>query len=119
MLKQIYVQMYPTERPQWHGEIKKNWRFSPVFIANFDKIPHFLFIISLLNLGKCCWLLLPAVIKVQTKKITKHASTGTNYAILTKRVKVQLEKKPVSNLKSMQTAGFQQTSTKFIEIFVP
>ena len=52
-------------------------------------------------------------------KITKHASTGTNYAILTKRVKVQHEQKPLSNLKSMQMIGFEQTSTKYIEIFVP
>ena len=51
-------------------------------------------------------------------KITKHVSTGTNYTMLTKRVKVQDEKKPVSNLKSMQIVGFEQTPTKFIEIFV-
>ena len=49
----------------------------------------------------------------------KHASTGTNYAILNKRAKVQHEKKPVSNLKSMQIVGFEQTFMKFIEIFVP
>ena len=51
-------------------------------------------------------------------KIMKHVSTGTNYTMLTKRVKVQDEKKPVSNLKSMQIVGFEQTTTKFIEIFV-
>ena len=34
------------------------------------------------------------------------ASTGTNYAILTKHVKVQHEKKPVSNLKGMHMVGF-------------
>ena len=48
----------------------------------------------------------------------KHAITGTNNPILTKRVKLQHEKKPVSNFKSMQFVGFEQTSTKFIEIFV-
>ena len=37
----------------------------------------------------------------------KHVSTGTNYAILTKRVKVQHEKKPVLNLKGMQIVGFE------------
>ena len=42
----------------------------------------------------------------------------TNYAILTKLVKVLHKKKPVSNLKSMQIVGFEQTSRKFIEIFV-
>ena len=52
-------------------------------------------------------------------KIMKHVSKGTNYAILTKQVKVQHEKKPVSNLKSMEIVGFEQTSTKFIQIFVP
>ena len=30
----------------------------------------------------------------------KHARTDANYAILTKQVKLQPEKKPVSNLKS-------------------
>ena len=49
----------------------------------------------------------------------EHASTGTNYAILSKQVKVQHEKKPVSNLKSMQSVVFEQISKKFIEIFVP
>ena len=38
--------------------------------------------------------------------------------MLTKRVKEQYEKQLVSNLKSMQIVGFEQTSTKFIEIFV-
>ena len=48
----------------------------------------------------------------------KHAKPYANYAILTKRVKLQHEKKPVSNLKSMQRVDFEQTFTKFIEIFV-
>ena len=43
----------------------------------------------------------------------KHASLGTNYAILTKQVKVQHEKKPDSNFKSMQIVCFDQISTKF------
>ena len=41
-----------------------------------------------------------------------------NYATLTKRVKPQHEKKPVSNLKRMQSEGFEQMSMKCIEIFV-
>ena len=45
--------------------------------------------------------------------------TQVQIAILTKRVKMQHEKKPVSNLKSMRVSGFEQTSTKFIEIFFP
>ena len=48
----------------------------------------------------------------------KHASTGTNYAILTKWVKEQHEKKPVSSLKSMLFVVFEQLTTKFTEIFV-
>ena len=42
-----------------------------------------------------------------------------NYTILTKRVKLQHEKKPLSNLLSIQSVGFEQTFMKFIEIFVP
>ena len=38
--------------------------------------------------------------------------TGTNY-------KIQHEKKTVLNLKSMPIVGFEQTFTKFTEIFVP
>ena len=65
--------------------------------------------------GKCYWLGLPTDIEV---KITKHARTGVNHIILTKRIKLQLEKKLVSNLKSMQNVGSEQTFTKFIEIVV-
>ena len=45
--------------------------------------------------------------------------TDANYTILTKWFKQQHEKKPVSNLLSMQSVGFEQTFMKFIEIFVP
>ena len=48
----------------------------------------------------------------------KHLRTDANYAILTKWVKLKHEKKPVSNLLSMQSVGFKQTFMKFIEIFV-
>ena len=48
----------------------------------------------------------------------KHAKIDTNYPILTKRVKLQHEKKLVLNLKSIESAGFEQILTKFIEIFV-
>ena len=46
----------------------------------------------------------------------KHAGTGANYVLLNKQIKLQHEKNPASYLKSMQNVGFQQTSTKFIEI---
>ena len=49
----------------------------------------------------------------------EHAGTGANYVMLTKWIKLQHEKTPVLNLKSMQNVGFEQTSTIFIEIFVP
>ena len=49
----------------------------------------------------------------------KHARTDANYAILTKWVKLQHEKKPVSNLLSMQSVGLEQTFTKFLAIFLP
>ena len=38
----------------------------------------------------------------------KHAMIDANYAILIKWVKLQHEKKPVSNLLSMQRVGFEQ-----------
>ena len=41
-----------------------------------------------------------------------NASIGTNYVILTKRVKVQQEKNPASNSKCMQSVVFEQTFTK-------
>ena len=47
----------------------------------------------------------------------KHARTDANYPILTKRPKLQYEKKPVPNLKSIESGGFEQKFTKFIEIF--
>ena len=70
------------------------------------------------DFGVSCWLGLPKEIKVQTNKITKHARTSANHIILTKQVKLQLEKILVSNLKSIQNLGFEQTFAKFIEIFV-
>ena len=44
--------------------------------------------------------------------------TDANYTILTKWFKQQHEKKPVSNLLSMQSVGFEQTFMKFIEVFI-
>ena len=39
----------------------------------------------------------------------KQARTDANYAILTKLIKLQDKKKPLSNLLSMQSVGFEQT----------
>ena len=41
----------------------------------------------------------------------KHIRTDANYYIL-KQFKLQHEKEPVLNLKSMQSLGFEQTFTK-------
>ena len=49
----------------------------------------------------------------------KHARADANYAILTKRVKLQHERKHVSNLLSMESVGVEPTFMKVIEIFVP
>ena len=48
----------------------------------------------------------------------KHARADANYPVLAKHVKLWHEKKPVSNLKSIESVGFEQTFTEFIEIFV-
>ena len=48
----------------------------------------------------------------------KHETIDANYAILTRQVKPQHEKKPVSNLLSMQSVGFGQTCIKLIETFL-
>ena len=45
----------------------------------------------------------------------KHARKNANYAtkLITKQVKPQQEKKPVSNLISIQSVALQQTFVKF------
>ena len=48
----------------------------------------------------------------------KHETIDANYAILTRQVKPQHEKKPVSNLLSMQSVGIGQTCIKLIETFL-
>ena len=49
----------------------------------------------------------------------KHTRADENYPILIERVKLQHEKRPASNLKSIESVGFELTFKKFIEIFVP
>ena len=58
-------------------------------------------------------------LKYRQVKIMKDTRADTNYPVLIKRVKLQHKKKPVLNLRSIESVGFQQTFTKFIEIFVP
>ena len=47
----------------------------------------------------------------------QHARADANYLILTKWVKLQHEKIPVLNLKSIENVGFEQTFRKSIEIW--
>ena len=119
MLKQVQVQLHPPEQPHWHGDIKKLWLSIGVFIVNFEKIPHLFLVFHFWIWGSVTGCIYQQRPKYRQIKIAKHVSTGTSYVIFTKQVKVQHEKKPVSNLRSIQIAGFEETSTKFIGIFVP
>ena len=49
----------------------------------------------------------------------KHTRADAKYPVLTKQVKLPHKKKPVLNLKSIESVGFEKTFTKFIEISVP
>ena len=53
--------------------------------------------------------------KYRQVNVMKHAREDANYAILTKLVKLQDEKKTCLNLLSMQIEGFEQTFMKFID----
>ena len=74
--------------------------------------------ISLLNLGMKFWLHLPAEIKVQTSINYKTCKRRYKWFDIDQTDQSTTWKKPVSDLKVMQIVGFEQTSTKFIEIFV-
>ena len=105
------------ERPHLHEDIKKHWRCSGVSIVNL-KIPQLLLVFHSWISGTVASWVYQQRSKNWQVKIMKHARTDANYAILTKRVKLQHEKKPVSNLKCMHSVAFEQTFMKFIEIFV-
>ena len=68
-----------------------------------------------MNFGKCCPLGLPAEIKVKTSRNYKNYKADADYSISIKQVKLEYEKKPVSNLLGMQNVGFEQTFMKFID----
>ena len=91
---------YPPEQPHWHEDIKKHWRSSGVFIVTFEKISHLSLVFPCWIWGSVADCIYQQRSKYRQVKIIKHASTGTNYTILIKWVKVQHEEKPVSNLKS-------------------
>ena len=95
-----------TEQTHGHGDIKKHWRSPVVFIDSFEKIPHLYLVFH-------CWIWENVVIcfyqqrsKYRQVKITKHESTGANYIILTKRVKVKYEKKPIYRIKSIEFKNY-------------
>ena len=94
---------------------KKYWRHSGVTIVNFEKIPHLFLVFHSWISGTVASWVSQQRSKYRQVKTIKHARTDTNYAILTKLVKLQDEKKPVSNLLSMQSTGFQQTFMKFLD----
>ena len=75
--------------------------------------------ISSLNFGSVASWVYQQRSKSRQVKMMKHARGDVNYAMLTKQVKLQHEKKHVSNLKYIQSVGFEQTFTKFSEIFIP
>ena len=47
------------------------------------------------------------------------SSCSALYGVNPNKKKVQQEKKPVSNLKNVQSVIFGEISMKFIEIFIP
>ena len=57
-------------------------------------------------------------LKYRQVEIMKHTRTDANFPVFTKPVKLQHKKKPVLNLKSIESRGFVQTFTKSVEIFV-
>ena len=106
------------ERPHWHEDIKKHWHCSSVSIVNFEMIPHFFLVFHYWISGRVASWVYQQTTKYRQATIMKPERTDANYAILTKRIKQQHEKKAVLNLLSMQSLGFEQTFTKFIEIFI-
>ena len=88
MLKQIHIQLYPPERPHWHGDIKKHQRSTAVFTVNFEKMQYLFLVFDCLIWGSVAGCIYQQRSKYRQVKTPKHASAGTNYAILTERVKV-------------------------------
>ena len=105
-------------RPHWHEDIKKQRRRSGVSIVNFEEIPNLFLLFHSLILGNVDDWVYQQRPKYTEVKVMKYARTDANDAIFTKLVKLQHENKPVSNLISMQSAGFEQKFMKS-KIFIP
>ena len=88
------------EPPHWYEDIKKHWHHSGLSTVNFEKIPCFFLVFHSWILGSIAGWVYQQRSKYRQVKIMKHARTDANYAILTKQVEQQHEKKPVSNLLS-------------------
>ena len=87
MLKQIHTHLYLPEGPHWHGDIKKHWHSSGVFIVNFDKIQHLFLVFH-------CWIL----------------GGGGRHC----QLHLPVSKPIYIKFKSIQSVGFEETSTNFI-----
>ena len=84
--------------------LKRFYTFSQYFIVEFGGVLPAAFTCRDQNRGK--------------SKLRNMQAQVIKQVKLIKQVKGQQEKKPVSNLKSMQIVGFEKTPTKFNEIFV-
>ena len=93
------------EEPHWHEDIKKHWHCSGISVVNFEKIPYIFLIFH-------SWILEVLPLGFTSKDRCKLYH-------INQKGQLQHEKKCVFNLKSMQSVGFEQTFTKFIDIFIP
>ena len=84
--------------------------FMTVTLRNTDValVPHLFLVFYSWILGTVAGWLHQQRSKYTKVKIMKHPRRDANYAILTKLAKLQDVKKPVSNLLSMQSTGFEK-----------
>ena len=80
-LENKFKYICPSERPRWHGDIKKHWRSSGVFIVNFEKIPHPFLVFHYWVWESVAGCVYQQRSKYRQVKITEHGSTGTSYAV--------------------------------------
>ena len=83
-----------------------HWPCSGVYIVKFEKILHVYLVCHSWISGSVAGWVYQQRSKYRQVKIMEHTRTYANYAILIKKVKLQHEKKPVLNLKSIQGVGF-------------